>query len=143
MSMNPLPYVGFNDGIFRSTRNPSSTAWALYAPNGELVSLQGIRLGWTTKNIIEYSVVVELSLEDVALGIRVLVVNLDSQLIVLQLNRHYSVKNPHILRMYECVRLLERNFDYITYQNIPRNINKITDTLENYVLDINFHHMKK
>jgi len=54
---------------------------------------------------------------------------------VLQLNSHYSVRNPQILRMYLCVQLLERNFDFITYQHIPRNLNTLTDALENYVID--------
>ena len=68
----------------------------------------------------EYSVVIELLTEAIALDICALIVNLDSQVVVLQLNGHYSVINPHILRLYLCVRLLERHFDNITYQHIPR-----------------------
>ena len=63
-----------------------------------------------------------------------LFVNLDSQLVILQLNGYYSVRNPHILRFYLRVCLLERNFDYITYQHIPRRMNALTDTVANIVL---------
>ena len=81
--------------------------------------------GQTTNNISEYNVGIEILLDRVSLGIRVLVVKLDSQLIVLKLNNHYSVRNPQISCMYLRVRLLERNFDYMTYQHIIRNLNTL------------------
>ena len=76
---------GFVDGACCSTQNLSSATWVIYDPNGELIKLQGIYVGRTTNNIVEYSVVIELLLEVVALGIRDLVVKLDSQLVVLHL----------------------------------------------------------
>ena len=92
-------YVDFVDGACRSTRN-LSTAWALFSPEGELIDLQGIFMGWMTNNIAEYSAVIELLSESSSLGIRNLVVKLDSQLVVLQLNSHYWVINLQILCMY-------------------------------------------
>ena len=120
VQMSITPYVGFADGASRSTRNFSSTVWVIYDPVGELIELQGICLGRTTKNVVEYSVVLELLTEAINLGIRALLVNLDSQLVVLQLNGNFSVGNPYILRLRLCIRLLERNFYFITYQRIPR-----------------------
>ena len=96
-------------------------------------------LGRTTNNVAEYSAVIELLAEAFDLGIRALVVNLDSQLVVHQLNGRYSVRDQCILRLYLRVRLLERNFDYITYQHIPRRLNTLTDALENHVLDRHLH----
>ena len=52
------PLCQFVDGAYHSTRTLSSTAWAIYDPNGELVNLQGICLGRTTNNIAEYSAVI-------------------------------------------------------------------------------------
>eukprot|EP00253_Pinus_taeda_P011500 PITA_11500 len=139
--MSTTPHIGFADGACRSTRNLSSTSCAIYDPNEELFYLQGIYLGRTTNNIAEYSAVIELLLEAIALDIRELVVNLDSQLVILQLNGKYSVRNPQTLRMYLCIRLLERNFVYITYHHIPRRMNTLTDALANYVLDRHLRHM--
>ena len=133
--MSGTPYVGFADGACRSTRNLSSAAWVIYDPHGELIDLQGVCLGRTTNNVAEYGAVIELLAKAVNLGIRALVVNLDSQLVVHQLNRQYSVRDHRILRLYLRVRLLERNFDFITYQHIPRQLNKLTDALANHVLD--------
>ena len=86
--MSSNHYVGFADGASCSTRNLSSAAWALFSPNVELINLQGICLGRTTDNIDEYSAVIELLSEAMSLGIRNLVVKLDSQLVLLQLNNH-------------------------------------------------------
>lgn len=58
--MSGAPYVGFVNGAFRSTRNLSSVAWVIYDPHGELIDLQGACLGCTTKNVVEYSIVIEL-----------------------------------------------------------------------------------
>lgn len=78
LQMFMSPYVGFTDGACRSTRNISSVAWAIYATNGELIDLQGICLGQTTNNIVEYRSVIKLLSEASALDIREMVVNLDS-----------------------------------------------------------------
>ena len=99
MQMFFTPYVGVMDGVSRNTQNLSSAASVIYNPNDELIDLQGICLGWTTNNVVEYSVVIELLTEAIALDIRALIINLDSQLVALQLNGHYSVRNPHILRL--------------------------------------------
>jgi ribonuclease HI len=73
-----LPYIGFDDGASRSTKNLASAAWAIYAPTNELVSLRGVCLSCATNNIVEYSVVIELLIDAISLGIRHLVVRLNS-----------------------------------------------------------------
>ena len=113
-------FFSFADGASRSTRNFSSKARVIYDATGELIDLQVICIGKTTNNVTEYSTVIELLTEAINLDIRALLLNLDSQLVVLQLNNHYSVRNPHILILYLRIRLLERHFDFITYQHIPR-----------------------
>ena len=128
-------YVGFTDGASRSTRNLSSASWVIYDPAHELIELQGICRGQTTDNVTEYSVFLELLTEAINLVIRAFLVNIDSHLVVLQLNGIYSVRNPCILRFYLRVGLLEIHFDFITSQHIPRRMNALTDTLANIVLD--------
>ena len=80
--MSGTPHVGFADGACRSTCNLSSAAWVIYDPHGELIDFQGVCLGYTTNNVAKYSVVIELLVKAINLGIRALVVNLDSQLVV-------------------------------------------------------------
>ena len=102
-----LPYIGFADGAIHSTQNLSSVAWEIYAPTNELVSLRGVCLGHATNNIAEYSVVIELLIDVISLGIRHLVVWLDSQLVVLQLSNVYAIQSPTLLRVYLRICLLE------------------------------------
>ena len=83
MSESSLPHIGFTDGASRSTQNLASAAWAIYTPSNELVSLRGVCLGRATKNIAEYSVIIELLIDNISLGIHHLIVRLDSQLVVL------------------------------------------------------------
>ena len=128
-------YIGFVDGGCHSTRNISSAAWVIYSPTDELVSLHGVSLGQMTNNIAEYSTVIELLSESISFGIRILIVRLDSELVVLQLNRVYEIRNPLLLRLFLKVRLLEREFDYIEYQHIPRRLNTLADAIASRVIN--------
>ena len=133
--------VGYADGASRSLRNLSSAAWAIFDPSGELVSFRGVCIGQSTNNIAEYSALIELLSNAITRGIRRLIVRLDSQLVILQLNGIYSVRNPAIYRMFLRVKILERRFDSIQYQHISRNLNTLTDSLANYVLDRHLQHL--
>jgi ribonuclease HI len=64
----------------------------------ELISLRGVCLGRATNNIAEYSAVIELLVDAISLGIRRLVVRLDSQLVVLQLSNVYSIRSPYVIK---------------------------------------------
>ena len=131
-------YIGFADGACRSTLNISSAAWVIYSPSDELVSMHGVRLGQTKNNIAKYSAVIELLSESISFGIRSLIVRLDSELVVLQLNRVYAIRNPVLLRLFLRVRLLEREFDYIEYQNIPRHLNTLADAVASSMINRHF-----
>jgi ribonuclease HI len=86
-----LPYIGFVDGVIRSTQNLTSVAWEIYGPTNELISIHGVFFGCATNNIAEYSVVIELLIEAILFGILHLIIRLDSQLVVLQLSIIYSI----------------------------------------------------
>ena len=135
------PFVGYADGASRSTQNLSSAVCVIFAPNDELVSFQGICIGRSTKNIVEYSTLIELLSDAISFGINHIIIRLDSQLVVLQLTSVYTVRNPTLHRFFLRVRLLERHFDFIQYQHISRNLNTFIDSLANQVLDGNLQHM--
>ena len=88
-----------------------------------------------TNNIAEYSAVIELLSESISFGIQSLIVNLDSKLVVLQLNQVYAIRNSVFLRLFLRVHLLEREFDYIEYQHIPRSLNTLADTIASSVIN--------
>jgi hypothetical protein len=49
MLVSLLLCIGFLDGASHSTQNLASTAWEIYAPTNELISLHGVFLGRATK----------------------------------------------------------------------------------------------
>ena len=133
-------YIGFADGACHSTWNISSAAWVIYSPTDELVSMHGVSLCQTTKNIAEYRIIIELLFDAISFGIRRLIIRLDLELILLHLNKVYTIKNPVLLRLFLKVRLLERQFDYIEYQHIPRNLNTLADALATNVKNRHLRH---
>jgi hypothetical protein len=78
MLESSLPHIGFANGASRSTRNLAFVAWTIYTPTNELISLQGVFLGHATNNITEYSIVIELLINAISLGICHLVIRIDS-----------------------------------------------------------------
>ena len=122
-------------GSCKHTQNIFSTAWVIYSSSGQLLSSSGSCLGPSTNNLAAYSAVIELLIDAIGHGINHLIVKFDSQLVVSQLNGLYTVRNPRILRKYLRVKLLEQHFQFITYHNIPRNLNHVSNAFANYALD--------
>ena len=100
MSEYSEPFFGYANDASHSMQNLSSVMWAIFTPNGVLVSFQGICIGRSMKNIAEYSAVIELLFDAISFGINYIIIRLDSQLVVLQLTSIYSVRNPTLLRLF-------------------------------------------
>ena len=134
-------FIGFADGSSHHTCNLASAAWVIYSSSGQLVSSGGACLGPASNNVVEYRAVIEILWDALSRGITQLEVRLDSQLVVSQLNRAYQVQNPILLRHFMQIRLLERNFEVIIFNHIPRNQNSLTDAYANYILDWHLTHI--
>ena len=139
--MSSERYIGFADGANRHTCNLASAAWVIYSPSGQLVTAGGACLGPASNNVAEYRAVIELLWDALSRGITQLEVRLDSQLVLSQLNRAYQVRNPTLLHQFMQIHLLERHFEVITFNHIPRNQNSLTDAYANYVLDWHLTHI--
>ena len=100
MTLESIVYIGFVDGASHHTLSLASTRWVIYEPSGQLLSSGSTCLGPSTNNIAEYSAIIELLLEAILHGIQCMVVHLDPQLVVLQLNGRYRVRDSSILRNY-------------------------------------------
>ena len=133
-------FIGFADGASCHTCHLASVAWVIYSPSGQLVASGGTCLGSATNNVTKYRTIIELLWDALSHGITQMEVRLDSQLVVSQLNRAYEVWKPILLCQFMQVRLLERKFDFITFNHIPRNQNSLTDAYANYMLDWHLTH---
>ena len=140
MLMDSSIYIGFTDGTICHTQKLASAAWVIYTPMGQVLSLGGVCLRPSLNNVAEYSVVIELLWNAISHGVLFLEVHLDSQLVVSQLNGLYHIRDLTLLQIFLRVRLLERQFESITYIHVPRNFNQVADSYANYVLDWNLFH---
>ena len=141
--MESSTYIGFVDGVSCHTQHSASAAWVIYTPTGQVLSSGGVCLRPSSNNVAEYSVIIELLQDAILHGVVSLEVCLDSELVVSQLNGLYHVRDPTLLRRFLRVRLLERQFENITYIHVPRINNQVADSYANYVLDcICFIHNK-
>ena len=75
------------------TENSASAAWVIYMPTGQVLSSGGVCLWPSSNNIVEYSVVIELLCDAISHGIWSLEVCIESQLVVLQLNGMYHIRD--------------------------------------------------
>lgn len=135
MSSTPQFQIGYIDGVNRCSRNVASTAWVIFNPNHEFLESGGTFLRRDTNDLAEYEAIIALMTNTSTLGIRSLVVQLDSKLVILQLTSHYSIRHPILYRKYLRVHFLERSFDFISYEHIPRTLNSFVDSLANEILD--------
>jgi ribonuclease HI len=90
-------YLGFANGASLHMCNMASTAWVIYSPKGQLMSLGGIRLEPSTNNVVEYNIIIDLLFHAISHGVQYLEVLLDSQLVMCQLNGSYRVRDPTLL----------------------------------------------
>jgi ribonuclease HI len=136
----PAYHIGYADGASRWTQNLASAAWILYTTSHEMLHSSGICLGAATNNQAEYIVFIGLLANAQRHHIRHLSVFLDSQLVILQLNNVYHVRDPCLFCKYLQVRILSRHFDSITFTHITRQLNQTTNEIANMVLDWHISH---
>lgn len=118
-----------------SRGNPGQGAYGCLIGDVELSGY----LGHTTNNKAEYQAVIH-ALEWIRDNIRErsgsIIVNLDSQLVVEQLNGNYKVKNQGLAPLYWQVRdLIVELEGRVMFKYVPRSQNKKADRLVNKVLD--------
>ena len=102
----PAYHISYADGASCWTQNLTSVAWALYTPSHEMLHSSGICLGSTNNNQDKYTIVIGLLADAQYHHISHLHIFLDSQLVILQLNNVYRVRDPCLFRKYLQVRLL-------------------------------------
>ena len=102
--------------------------------------LRGKYLGRATNNFAEYQGVI-LAFEELLKTVGIeprktkLAFNLDSSLVVNQLNGTFKVKDPKIRDLVVKVRNLEPQFLEVSYVHIPREKNTEADRIVNETLD--------
>jgi ribonuclease HI len=125
----------FTDGGARGNPGPAALGVVIYDSAGKIIKKFGKFLGERTNNEAEYEAVIS-GLESAKnLGAAQIEFNLDSNLLVRQLNNIYRVKNHRMQELVLRVRNLEAGFKKIKYRHVPREKNQLADELVNKAID--------
>ena len=125
-------------GWCEPSQHLASAAWVIYTPTGQVLSSGGVCLRPSSNSVAEYSVVIELLRDSISHGVLSLEVHLDSQLVVSQLNGSYRIRDSILLQIFLCVRLLESQFENLTYIHVSIIFNQFADSYANYMVRLAF-----
>lgn len=143
MSSNGLKrLLIYTDGGSRGNPGPAACSCVIKDPAGKVRVLRGKYLGNSTNNIAEYWGVI-LAYEETTkipklnLSYLRLDFNLDSKLVVSQLNGIFKVRDKNIRELVVKIREFEAKFSQIYYHYIPRKQNELADKIVNETLNKN------
>lgn len=132
----PVPEVKlYTDGGSRGNPGPSASGYVIYDQAGKIMVKDGLYLGITTNNQAEYNAL-RLGLEKaLELNAQKVLVYMDSLLVVNQMKGVYKVKNRELIPVFQAIKTIEARFLQVTYNHVPRELNKQADSMVNEVLD--------
>ncbi len=133
--------VIYADGGSRGNPGPSG-AGAVVLEGKIVIAEVSLFLGTATNNIAEYTAILEgLRAARKTIGLPALKqahveVRMDSELVIRQLLGRYKVKHPNLKPLFAEVKTeVEKHFPHITYTHVPREKNKVADSLANAAMD--------
>ena len=139
--MKQMQLQVFTDGGARGNPGPAAVGFVIKS-NAKTLHEEGIRIGIGTNNQAEYRGIIEalkwLTQNNKLLPkeINQVLFNLDSLLVVNQLNGKFKVKNPELRELLLQIRALETSFPTtINYGHVPREQNTEADRMVNKALD--------
>lgn len=125
----------FADGGSRGNPGPSASGYVIFDGEDNLIVEKGVYLGITTNNQAEYTAL-KLAVENaVSLGAREVEVYMDSLLVINQLKGIFKVKNRDLWPLNQSIKDTCKKFRKVTFQHVPRELNKLADAQVNKALD--------
>lgn len=119
--------------------NPGPAGYGAYIVNdaGEVVAELHGALGIATNNIAEYNGLIAALEWAASHRVDAMHVKADSLLMVEQMRGNYRVKNEGLIPLYQRARGLVARVGHVTFEHIPRELNKEADRLSNLGMDAN------
>ncbi len=126
-----------SDGGSRGNPGPSASGYVIYNSFNEIVESGGSYIGITSNNQAEYRGLL-LALEAVtkfAGSSDTILCNIDSLMVVNQMNGLYKIKNRDLWPLNQQIRELTQRFKQVRFNHIPRELNVVADSKVNEILD--------
>lgn len=127
--------VIYADGASRGNPGLAAIGVTIKDEQGRLVAAISRTIGRTTNNQAEYRAIIAALEEAAKLGAEEAEVNLDSELVVKQVNGKYRVRKATLKPLYQRVKRLQSLLHNSTITYVPRQQNIEADNLANIALN--------
>ena len=125
----------YTDGGARGNPGPAGIGVVIFDGKKKIKELKKY-IGIATNNVSEYTAVIYALQEALMQKAEEVELNLDSELVVQQLEGEYRVKNANIRPLFEQAMHLISGFKKIKIKHIPREENKEADRLVNKAINL-------
>jgi len=122
------------DGCSKDNPGIAGAGAVIYKFNEEISSKIKFVGNNSTNNVAEYTGLIIGLKEAITLGIKRLMVEGDSMLVIKQMNGEYKVKSTNLIDLYNQANDLSKQFDKIYFKHIYRENNKRADELSNLAI---------
>lgn len=123
------------DGGARGNPGPAGWGAVILDADGETVTELYGAIGSATNNVAEYSGLLSALGWCVERGAAQVHVRSDSLLLVQQMLGNYKVRNEGLKPLHGQARLLAARIGRVTYEHVPREMNRQADELVNLAMD--------
>ncbi len=123
------------DGGARGNPGPAGIGVVIKNDQGLIIQSFGGYLGEATNNVAEYMALIRALEAVAALGASDVHVNMDSELVVKQMQGKYKIKEPTLQELAKQVFALQNKFKTVTFTHVRREFNKEADKLVNEAID--------
>ena len=130
----------YADGGSRGNPGPSASGYVLLDMSDKVALKAGEYIGITTNNQAEYQALklgLEHALHD--FQAREVHVYMDSMLVVNQMKNIFKIKNRDLWPVHNACAELVKQFDKVSFDHVPRELNKLADEEVNRAMDEALH----
>jgi ribonuclease HI len=127
--------VIYADGGSRGNPGPAAIGVVILDRSGKILRETARRVGRATNNQAEYLALIEGLKLAREMGAEEVSVQMDSELVVRQVNGRYALRSPSLRPLFQQVRELQASFRSFTITHVPRAHNRRADALLNQALN--------
>jgi len=125
----------YGDGGSRGNPGPSASGYVLLTMDDVVIFQGGQYMGITTNNQAEYHSL-KFGLEEARTrGAKIVHVYMDSLLVINQMKGVYKMRNADLRPIHQAIWELVHQFEQVTFTHVPRELNKLADSMVNETLD--------
>lgn len=135
MTTQQAVYTAYIDGGARGNPGPAGWGAVIQSAGGTTLAEIYGAIGAATNNVAEYNGLLSALGWCVEHGATSVHVRSDSLLLVQQMLGNYKVRNEGLKSLHGRARLLASRIGRVSYEHVPRELNKEADRLANLAMD--------